>query len=103
LRTGAMAVVARLVDDAPASGARRARRREAEQALVVADHAGAAARRARPRVRARLGADARAHRAWRLARDVHRRGDTVHRILERQVELGLEIGAALRTGAARRA
>ena len=48
--------------------------------------------------RARLRAAAAAHRTWCLRRDVHRRRDAVHRVEEVEVELGLEVVAALRPG-----
>src|SRR4051794_2834351 len=46
--------------------------------------------------RARLGAGAVAGVAGGVARDVHRRGDALHRPCERELQLGFEVSAALR-------
>src|SRR5207248_3285533 len=94
---------ARRVDDRAPPGARGARAREAERALIVGDHARAAARRAGARRGPRLGPRAVAHRADGVADDVDRRGHAAHGLVERQVQLGLEVGAPLRARPARRA
>ncbi len=89
-----------IVPRPPQLGARRAER---EEALVVVEHAAAVAAGARRRCGARLGAAAVAGRAGRLGHEVDRRLDPVDRVEERQVQLGLEVVAALGPGPARRA
>ena len=69
---------------------------EREEALRVGDDAAAAALRTGDRRRAGLGARAGARMAGGLDLGAHRHLNTLQRVLEGDVHLGLEIGAALR-------
>src|SRR5918996_3119882 len=94
---------ARVVDDVAPAGALRARRREAEETLVVVEHAPTAAAGAGVGGRAGTGTRPPAGRAGRLAREVNGRGQPADGVLERQVQLGLEVLTPMGAGAARRA
>ena len=84
------------VEQRPAAHAVRADRAEGEQPLVVVEAPRPPATRAGVRRRARRRTAAAAVRAAHLLGHVDRRRDAVHRVLERQVELRLHVGAALR-------
>src|SRR5690606_14239421 len=90
---------ARVVDDVALAPAVGAGLREAEEALVVVEHAAAAALRAGVGRRSGTGSAAVARRARRLAREVDRGRQALHRVLEVEVELGLEVLAPVGTGA----
>src|SRR5436305_2869172 len=92
------ALVARVLDDGAAPGARRAHLRERERSLVDEDLAAAAALRADVGRGAGLGTRTVAHRAHGIGGEAHARRDAVHRVEEVEVQLGLEVGPALRTG-----
>ena len=93
-RAGASAVGTRIGDDAASTATHAAGLAEREEPLVLVGDASAVAGGARLRHRARPGSAALAGLAGRVAREVDGRGDAVHRIGERQRQLGLEIGAA---------
>ena len=92
-----LAVLALVLDDAAATAARGAHLGERERTLVDGHRAGAVARGAPLGERARLRAGAVAHVAGRFRRDVHRRGDAVDGVEEVEVQLGLDVLAALGT------
>ena len=96
---GAAARLTRLRDRLAGAAAVRARARDGEEALLVAQLAGAAALRAGLGRRARRGAGARAGLAGLLARDLDRRLGAGRRFLEGDLEVVAQIGAALRAAA----
>src|SRR5262249_56944989 len=98
---GPPAGVARVVDARAAPRALRAHLRERERSLVDEDLPSAAALRADVGRGAGLGARAVAHGADRIGGEAHAGRDAVHGVEEVEGELGLEVGAALRTGLAR--
>src|SRR5437868_6606242 len=69
----------------------RARAAEGEEPLVVVEHTPPVALRAHDRTRSGRGAAAVAGVARHLAADIDRRRHAVHRVAERQVQLGLEV------------
>ena len=93
---GAAAVLARRLDPHARALAVAARLAEREQALVLVAHAAAAARRADDGLVPGAAPVPPHVRAGGVAGDVDRRLDAVDRVLERQVELGLEVVALAR-------
>src|SRR3546814_1154838 len=100
LDAGPAAARAGIVDDGATATARRARRREREEALVVGHDPSATAARALPGARAGLGARSRAGVARGVACEVHGGGDALHRVDEGEVELGFEVLAPVGTSGA---
>src|SRR5213078_733440 len=96
LDAGAAARVTRMLDDPSRAAAPGTGLCELEHPLVHRDLTGTTALRTRDRLRAGLRARSAARLARRHAADLHRYGGPVHRILERDPHLGLEVGAALR-------
>src|SRR5690349_3096286 len=94
-----MARRTRVVDHRAGPVTHRARLGDREQALAARLDAAALALRADMRRRARLGAGAVAGRTGRAGRDRQRDLRAVHRLRERDRDLGLEIAAALLTRA----
>src|SRR5438445_4728527 len=92
------ALVARGLDDRAAPAARRADLRERERALVDEHFAAPTALRTDIGRSAGLGAGAMAHRAHRIGGEADAGRDTVHGVEEIEVQFGLDVGAALRTG-----
>src|SRR5438270_11874494 len=92
------ALVARVLDDRAAPAARRADLRERERTLVDENLAAAAALRADVGRGAGLGTGPVAHRAHRVGGEAHARRDALHGVEKVEVQFGLEVGAALRTG-----
>src|SRR5256714_1718153 len=92
------ALVARGLDDRAAPAARRADLRERERTLVDENLAAAAALRADVGRGAGLGTRPVAHRAHRVGGEAHARRDALHGVEKVEMQLGLEVGAALRTG-----
>ena len=83
-----------ILDHRAVPAAARARLREGEQPLRLRDDTAAAALGARLRQRARLRARSLARRARRLEADGNRRLHAAQRVLEREVELHLDVAAA---------
>ena len=96
LSARAAARLARLLDDRPVAAAARARLREREEAVRVGRDPAPRADRADDRRRARLGPGAAAGVAGRLHVRAHRHLHARERVLEGDVDLGLEVGAAFR-------
>src|SRR5256885_5224125 len=92
------ALVARVLDDRAAPAARRADLREREGTLVDEHLAAPAALRADVGRGAGLGTGPVAHRAHRVGGEAHARRDALHGVEKVEMQLGLEVGAALRTG-----
>src|SRR5205823_3788190 len=101
LGAAALAGRARLIDDRACPAALGAHLAEREVALVLVEHAPTAAPWARVWCRPRFGAGAVTRVTGHLAREVDRGGHTLDRAEEGQLQLGLEVGTALRAGAAR--
>src|SRR5205085_8457913 len=96
LSPGAAAGRARILDHRAVSAAARAGLREREKALALGDHAAAAALRADLRRRPGLCARPVARVACELERDRNLHLGAVQRVLEREVDLHLDVVAALR-------
>src|SRR5207342_3462114 len=94
LASGPVAARARLLDHGAAAVAARARVREAEEPLALGDHAAAATLRADDRRGARLRAGAAALAARRVELDRDLRLDALERVLEREGDARLDVGAA---------
>src|SRR3546814_20893162 len=94
LDAGPAAARAGIVDDGATATARRARRREREEALVVGHDPSATAARALPGARDGLGARSRAGVARGVAWEVHGAGDALRRADEGEVGLGSGVLAA---------
>src|SRR5262249_49274895 len=88
---------ARLRDDLAATTTPRAHLRERERTLVDCDRTRAVPLGTRLRHRARRRAGTRARGARRVGTETYGRCRAVYCVVERQVQLGFEIGAALRT------
>src|SRR3954447_16879032 len=97
--TGAVAGRARVLDLGPGAAALRAWLRDREEALALLLDAASVAARADGGRGARLRAAAAARRAGSRQRDRHRDLRALHRLLERDVHLGLEVAPALGPGA----
>ena len=97
---GARAGRARIVDHLAAALTGRAGALQREEALRVTDAAGAVAMRAGLRLGAGLGAGAGAGFAGHRRRQAHLRGLAVERLLERDLHVVAQIGAALAAVAA---
>src|SRR3981081_2691973 len=95
------ALVARVLDDRAAPAARRADLRERERTLVDENLAAPAALRADVGSGAGLGTRPVGQRAHRVGGEAHARRDALHGVEKVEVQFGLEVGAALRTGLAR--
>src|SRR5207249_9715790 len=91
--------MARVFDDAPAPSAPRTRLCELERALVDGDLTRPAALRTRHGRRSRLGARPTTRLARRGAADLHRDRGAMHGVVERDVNLCLEIAPACGLGA----
>ena len=87
---------ARVLDLGAGPAALGAGMRDREEALALADDAAALAARAHRRRRSGLRARAAAGRAGRRDRHGDRHLRALHRLVERNVDLGLEVAAALR-------
>ena len=95
LRAAARTRRARLVNHGAGAVAARARLRDREQALTLGLDAAALALRADLRLRAGLGARAATGRARRGGRHRQRDLRALHRLCERDRDLGLQVAAAL--------
>src|SRR6185295_4183726 len=96
LATRALALLTWLLDDRAVSAAARTRLRQREEPLALRDDAAAMALRTDDRGRSRLGAGAAALTTGRRHLDGNLRLETTQRVLERQPDRDLNVGAALR-------